>query len=110
RGRLRSPGDRMMATGPVRVLEAYEKLRDEQVVVGESASVLLGPDGRPRDARLVKDHVGIIHLWRGCPRAGSRSTPPSAGSSRPHGSRSGSTAVSRRGWTSPASTRACSAP
>lgn len=57
----------MMATGPVRVLEAYEKLRDEQVVVGESASILLGPDGRPRDARLVKDHVGIIHLMARLP-------------------------------------------
>lgn len=58
-----------MMKGPVRVLEAYERLRDEQVAVGESASILLGPDGRLHDARLVKDHVGIIHLMARLPES-----------------------------------------
>ena len=51
-----------MSRGHSRVQSAYEKLRIEHVAEGESVSTLLGPSGRLRDALLVKDHVGLIHL------------------------------------------------
>src|SRR5690625_55285 len=51
-----------MVNGHSRVQAAYDNLRGEQVIEGESASIPLGPSGRLRDAILVKDHVGLIHL------------------------------------------------
>lgn len=51
-----------MSRGHTRVQRAYEQLRDERVAEGDSASTILGPEGRLRDALLIKDHVGIIHL------------------------------------------------
>ncbi|HEX7351360.1 PD-(D/E)XK motif protein [Brachybacterium sp.] len=56
-----------MPGGHSRVQSAYEKLRVEHVAEGESASTLLGPSGRLRDAILVKDHVGLIHLMAHLP-------------------------------------------
>lgn len=51
-----------MTTGHSRALSAYENLRDERVAEGETVTTPVGPSGRLRDAILVKDHVGIIHL------------------------------------------------
>src|SRR5699024_2450478 len=63
RSRLRTGGGRaLMVNGHSRVQAAYDNLRGEQVIEGESASIALGPSGRLRDAILVKDHVGLIHL------------------------------------------------
>jgi hypothetical protein len=61
-----------MSGGHSRVQSAYEKLRFEQVVEGESASTLLGPSGRLRDAILVKDHVGLVHLMTRLPEGRER--------------------------------------
>lgn len=57
----------MVERGHSRVQTAYELLRDEHVPEGESASAALGPSGRLRDAILVKDHVGLIHLMAHLP-------------------------------------------
>lgn len=51
-----------MSRGHSRIQRAFEMLREERAVEGESASTVLGPAGRVRDALLVKDHVGLIHL------------------------------------------------
>lgn len=51
-----------MSRGHSRIQDAYEMLLGERVAEGESASTVLGPAGRIRDALLVKDHVGLIHL------------------------------------------------
>lgn len=53
--------------GHSRVQNAYELLREVNVPEGESASAALGPSGRIRDAILVKDHVGLIHLMARLP-------------------------------------------
>jgi hypothetical protein len=51
-----------MTGGHARVQAAYELLKNRQVAEDESVSAVLGPSGRLRDALLVKDHVGLIHL------------------------------------------------
>lgn len=51
-----------MNRGHSRVQTVYEMLQGEHVPEGDSASATLGPSGRLRDAILVKDHVGLIHL------------------------------------------------
>lgn len=56
-----------MERGHSRVQTAYDLLREEHVPEGESASAALGPSGRLRDAILVKDHVGLIHLMAHLP-------------------------------------------
>ncbi len=56
-----------MSRGHTRVQEAYELLRAERVVEGESATTILGSAWRLRDALLVKDHVGLIHLMTRLP-------------------------------------------
>lgn len=56
-----------MAGGHVRVQNAHDLLRSENVSEGSSASTALGPSGRLRDAILVKDHVGLIHLMTPLP-------------------------------------------
>lgn len=61
-----------MTTGHSRVQAAYEKLEVERVEEGESASTLLGPSGRLRDAILVKDHVGLTHLLARLPEGRER--------------------------------------
>lgn len=61
-----------MASGHSRVQTSYEILRDEHVTEGESASTPLGPSGRLRDAILVKDHVGLIHLLARLPEGRER--------------------------------------
>ena len=56
-----------MSRGHTRVQEAYELLRAERVAEGESATTVLGSAWRLRDALLVKDHVGLIHLMARLP-------------------------------------------
>lgn len=57
-----------MSEGHSRAHAAYENLRDEHAAEGESVSTPLGPSGRLRDAILVKDHVGLIHLLARLPQ------------------------------------------
>lgn len=57
-----------MATGHSRAHAAYENLRGERVAEGETVTTPLGPSGRLRDAILVKDHVGLIHLLARLPQ------------------------------------------
>lgn len=56
-----------MSRGHTRVQDAYELLRAERVVEGESATTVLGSAWRLQDALLVKDHVGLIHLMTRLP-------------------------------------------
>ena len=56
-----------MSRGHTRVQKAYEQLRAERVLEGESVSTVLGSAWRLQDALLVKDHVGLIHLMTRLP-------------------------------------------
>lgn len=56
-----------MSRGHTRVQKAYEQLRAERVLEGESVSTVLGSPWRLQDALLVKDHVGLIHLMTRLP-------------------------------------------
>lgn len=61
-----------MSRGHSRIQRAYELLRAERVVEGESASTVLGSAWRLQDALLVKDHVGLIHLMTRLPEGRER--------------------------------------
>ena len=56
-----------MSRGHTRVQKAYEQLRAERVLEGESVTTVLGSPWRLQDALLVKDHVGLIHLMTRLP-------------------------------------------
>jgi hypothetical protein len=65
-----------MSTGYARVEHALKILGTGHPRVGEAVAASIGPDRRMHEARLAKDHLGIVHLIVTLPAGRSRFTPP----------------------------------
>lgn len=65
-----------MSTGYARVEHALEILRAQRPRVGEAVAASVGPDRNMHEARLAKDHLGIVHLIVALPADRSRFEPP----------------------------------
>ncbi|GAA5196563.1 PD-(D/E)XK motif protein [Microbacterium jejuense] len=65
-----------MSTGYARVEHALKILGTRSPRVGEAIAASIGPDRDMHEARLAKDHLGIVHLIVTLPSGRSRFAPP----------------------------------
>lgn len=65
-----------MSAGYARVEHALQILGSRRPRVGEAVAASIGPDRNMHEARLAKDHLGIVHLIVSLPAGRTRFTPP----------------------------------
>ncbi|SIT70224.1 PD-(D/E)XK motif protein [Microbacterium sp. RU33B] len=65
-----------MSTGYARVEHALKILGARRPRIGEAVAASIGPDRNMHEARLAKDHLGIVHLIVSLPAGRSRFAPP----------------------------------
>ncbi|WBU39423.1 PD-(D/E)XK motif protein [Homoserinibacter sp. YIM 151385] len=66
----------MAGAGYARVAHAFELIDERDVMIGEAAVAAIGPDRDLHEARLARDHSGLIHLMVRLPEGRERFTPP----------------------------------